>query len=151
MENFNNGGPCITLFVYNIPQCMHWKGLWMLFEYHGTVVDAFIPVRESRRGKRYGFIRFRYRKDAHRAIARLNGFVLLGSRIWVKLATYKGNRKVWRKVNGREKQSQTTAGQREEEGKLPKVIRKESKVKVASWQGSRIKKSRRGSSARLRG
>ncbi|KAH1081409.1 hypothetical protein J1N35_021170 [Gossypium stocksii] len=37
-----------TVFVYNIPNSMHWKGLWALFGYHGDVVDVFIPFKRSR-------------------------------------------------------------------------------------------------------
>lgn len=65
-----------------------------MFSYHEKVVDVFIPAKESRRGSRYDFERFNERRDANRAIARLNGFILMGSRIWVKLADYKGNRKI---------------------------------------------------------
>ncbi|PPR82304.1 hypothetical protein GOBAR_AA38408 [Gossypium barbadense] len=41
--------------------------------------------------------------DAQRAISRLNGFVILGSRIWIKLAKFKGRRHIWRKVSSQRK------------------------------------------------
>lgn len=88
----------IMLFVYNIPKTMHCKGLWALFEYHGKVVDAFILKRESIRGRRYEFVRFNYRRDAQREITRLNDFILMGNRIWVKMARFKASRKIWRNV-----------------------------------------------------
>ncbi|MBA0866546.1 hypothetical protein Goshw_022132, partial [Gossypium schwendimanii] len=34
---------------------MHWNGLWVLFRYHGEVIDAFIPVKKSKSGRRFGF------------------------------------------------------------------------------------------------
>ncbi|KAG8495881.1 hypothetical protein CXB51_007510 [Gossypium anomalum] len=66
------GNP-ITLFVYNIPLSMHWKGLWALSQYHGNVIDAFILEKKSKNGKRFGFVRFSKILDAQRAISRING------------------------------------------------------------------------------
>ncbi|GKD47852.1 nucleotide-binding alpha-beta plait domain-containing protein, partial [Tanacetum coccineum] len=34
------------------------KELWMVCKKYGTVVDAFIPNRRSKAGKRFGFVRF---------------------------------------------------------------------------------------------
>ncbi|PPS09552.1 hypothetical protein GOBAR_AA11091 [Gossypium barbadense] len=65
-------GSYITVFVFNIPMTMHWKGLWTLFSYHRKVVDAFIPEKTSKSRKRFGFIRFSNFLDAKRAITRLN-------------------------------------------------------------------------------
>ncbi|MBA0781616.1 hypothetical protein Gotri_002523 [Gossypium trilobum] len=99
--------PHFTLLVYNIPVTMHWKGLWTLFRYHGDVIDAFIPAKKSKSGRKLGFVRFDKIMDAQKVINRLNGFVILGSRISVYLARFKGRRQVWRKVpvNGDSKQN----------------------------------------------
>ncbi|KAH1033007.1 hypothetical protein J1N35_045181 [Gossypium stocksii] len=85
-----------TVFVFNIPFSMHWKGLWVLFGYYGDVVDAFIPSKRCRNCKRFRFVRLSNVRDAQRAIIRLNGFSLLGNRIGVKMANYNGRRKSWR-------------------------------------------------------
>ncbi|KAH1098821.1 hypothetical protein J1N35_015742 [Gossypium stocksii] len=79
---------------------MHWKGLWALFGNHGDVVDAFIPTKRCRNGKRFGFMRYTNERDAQKAINRLNGFSLLGKRIGVKIARYNGKRKIWRNASG---------------------------------------------------
>lgn len=71
----------VTLFVYNILMTIHWKGLWTLFRYHGNVVDAFIPTRKSKKGRRYVFMRFNNGRDAQRVITKLNGFILVENRI----------------------------------------------------------------------
>ncbi|KAG8486136.1 hypothetical protein CXB51_019533 [Gossypium anomalum] len=76
---------------------MHWKGLWALFNFHGIVLDTFILVKRSKEGKRFGFVRFVKLEDAQRAIARLDGFTMLGKRIEVKMAKFSGSRKVWKK------------------------------------------------------
>ncbi|KAK8494889.1 hypothetical protein V6N12_073955 [Hibiscus sabdariffa] len=52
----------ISLFVENLPESLHWKGLW------------------------FAFARMENMGDANRAIQRLNGFVLYGSRLVVKIA-----------------------------------------------------------------
>ncbi|MBA0693253.1 hypothetical protein Goari_010747 [Gossypium aridum] len=60
---------------------MHWNGLWVLFRYHGEVIDAFIPVKKSKSGRRFGFVRYDKMMDRRKAINRLNGFVILWNRI----------------------------------------------------------------------
>ncbi|KAK8604731.1 hypothetical protein V6N13_099662 [Hibiscus sabdariffa] len=47
----------ITLFVKNIPEKLHWQGLWFAFGRHGDIVDAFIATKKSKDGKRFGFVR----------------------------------------------------------------------------------------------
>ncbi|KAG8497351.1 hypothetical protein CXB51_008604 [Gossypium anomalum] len=89
----------ITVFVNNIPVTMHWKGLWALFSFHGAVKDAFIPIKKSKFGRRFGFVRHSSVTDAQRAIDSLNGFVILGYRIGVKMASFRGRRVIWRKMN----------------------------------------------------
>ncbi|KAH1037926.1 hypothetical protein J1N35_039669 [Gossypium stocksii] len=56
--------------------------------------DAFIPTKKSKGGTRFGFVRYSNVKDANRAIDRLNGFVLLGYRIGVKISSFSRNRKI---------------------------------------------------------
>lgn len=89
--------PHVTLFMYNILTTMQWKGLWTLFRYHGDVIDAFIPAKKSKSGRKFGFMRFYKLVNAHKAINRLNGFVILGNRISVYLARLKGRKKVMEK------------------------------------------------------
>ncbi|KAL4388714.1 hypothetical protein GQ457_09G011480 [Hibiscus cannabinus] len=91
----------VTVFVSNLPQRLHWKGLWATFAHHGDVVDAFIPMKKNNDGKRFGFVRFSKKIDAQRAISRLNGFVLFGYRIFVSLARFNVRNKFWRKVSSK--------------------------------------------------
>ncbi|KAH1040329.1 hypothetical protein J1N35_042072 [Gossypium stocksii] len=88
----------VALFVHKIPATMHWKGLWTLFRYHGEVIDAVFLAKKSKNGSKFGFMRFYKMVDAEKAINRLNGFVILGNRISVYLARFKGMKQVWRKV-----------------------------------------------------
>ncbi|KAK8662178.1 hypothetical protein V6N13_091765 [Hibiscus sabdariffa] len=76
----------ISLFVENLPESLHWKGLWFAFSRHGEVVNVYIARKRSRGGKRFGFVRMENMRDANRAIQRLNGFILHGSRLVVKIA-----------------------------------------------------------------
>ncbi|KAL4383787.1 hypothetical protein GQ457_15G029600 [Hibiscus cannabinus] len=70
-----------TLFVHNIADRLHWKGVWKVFDRHGVVVDVFIPHRRSRAGRWFGFVRMASKEDADRVIERLNGFWQLGVQI----------------------------------------------------------------------
>ncbi|MBA0648825.1 hypothetical protein Goklo_016468 [Gossypium klotzschianum] len=81
-------GNLITLFVYNIPVNMYWKGLWAFFRYHENIIDTFILEMKSKSGKRFGFVRFSKILDAQREISRINRFVIMGSKIWVKMAKF---------------------------------------------------------------
>ncbi|KAK8583217.1 hypothetical protein V6N13_021929 [Hibiscus sabdariffa] len=88
-----------TLFVHNLPEKLHWKELWAAFGHHGDVVDAFIPKKRSKNGRRSGFVRFSVKAYAICAITRLNGFILFGSRISVSYSRFKPRTTYWRKVN----------------------------------------------------
>ncbi|KAK8598800.1 hypothetical protein V6N13_076746 [Hibiscus sabdariffa] len=92
------GRQTITLFVQNLPTTIHWRGLWQVFGRHGDVVDSFIASKLDRAGRRFGFVRFSNRLDANRAIERLDGFRLYGSRISVSVAKYNGRSLFWRKA-----------------------------------------------------
>nr|GEW99121.1 RNA-directed DNA polymerase, eukaryota, reverse transcriptase zinc-binding domain protein [Tanacetum cinerariifolium] len=47
-----------SIFVTNFPDQTNAKELWRFSNQYGNVIDAFIPDRRSKIGKRYGFIRF---------------------------------------------------------------------------------------------
>ncbi|PWA39483.1 hypothetical protein CTI12_AA571720 [Artemisia annua] len=47
-----------SFFVTNFPEHIDAKGLWKVCEPYGRIVDAFIPNKRSKAGKRFGFVRF---------------------------------------------------------------------------------------------
>ncbi|GJT08071.1 nucleotide-binding alpha-beta plait domain-containing protein [Tanacetum coccineum] len=47
-----------SVFVTNFPHHVTAKDLWNTCKQYGYVVDAFIPNRRSKGGKRFGFVRF---------------------------------------------------------------------------------------------
>nr|GFA32582.1 ChaC-like family protein [Tanacetum cinerariifolium] len=47
------------------------KDLWNVCKQYGQVVDAFIPDRKSKAGKRYGFVRFIRVYDVDRLVSNL--------------------------------------------------------------------------------
>ncbi|MBA0696832.1 hypothetical protein Goari_003356, partial [Gossypium aridum] len=77
----------MTVFVLNIPLSMHWKGLWVMFRFHGEVLVAFIRAKRSKEGKRFGFVRFSNMTDARRAITKFKG----RRQIWKKKRRGEGN------------------------------------------------------------
>ncbi|GMI67050.1 hypothetical protein HRI_000374300 [Hibiscus trionum] len=87
-----------TLFIENLSEKLHWQGLWFAFGRYGDVVDAFIARKRNGRGRRFGFVRFGNKFEAVRAIKRLNGFVLFGSKIRVSMARFKPRQSYWRRV-----------------------------------------------------
>ncbi|KAK8690674.1 hypothetical protein V6N13_074205 [Hibiscus sabdariffa] len=80
-----------TIFISNLPPRFRWQGLWFAFARHGEVIDAFIPAKKSKRGIRYGFVRFINLEDAEKAIDQKNGSVLYGCQLTASLARFSDN------------------------------------------------------------
>ncbi|KAK8570926.1 hypothetical protein V6N13_103323 [Hibiscus sabdariffa] len=133
----------ITLFVDNILQKMHWKGLWFAFARHGNVIDAFIARKLSRGGSRFGFIRFDKRSDALRAIERLNDFTLFGNKISVSFARH--NNRTW--LGKQVKQGKSNFGEKDPQRQWKlgtnnvkvKPLTKDKSVKVEEGAGESSK------------
>ncbi|XP_039000572.1 serine/arginine-rich splicing factor SC35-like [Hibiscus syriacus] len=77
-----------TLFVDNLPDALHWKGLWQLVGRHGKVKSVFIVSKQSRGGTRFAFVRMDHRDEALEMIEKLSGSNIYGKRIFVGLAKY---------------------------------------------------------------
>ncbi|CAO2820364.1 unnamed protein product [Amaranthus hypochondriacus] len=79
-----------SLFVDGICSSTSITALRLFFKGIGVVVDAFIS-RKSRpsRKDRFGFVRFRYREEAVRAIKELHGQRLDGGMFLISMAKYK--------------------------------------------------------------
>ncbi|KAE8710667.1 Polygalacturonase [Hibiscus syriacus] len=80
----------VSLFVENIPRAFHWKGLWFIFARYGNVVGAYIANKLSRRGKRFGFVRFGSKVEVECGMEKLNGFVLNDFKLSVQFENSKG-------------------------------------------------------------
>ncbi|KAK8573669.1 hypothetical protein V6N13_009757 [Hibiscus sabdariffa] len=77
-----------SLYVDNLPESLHWQGLWHIFARHGDVVDAYIANKLNKRGRRFSFVRFEKEVDTARALERLNGLLVFGNTIFVGMAKY---------------------------------------------------------------
>ncbi|KAE8675328.1 hypothetical protein F3Y22_tig00111678pilonHSYRG00090 [Hibiscus syriacus] len=93
----NDKTGCYTLFIDNLPENIHWKRFGFLFRCHGRVLDAFIPNKRNSKGVRFGFIRFATFDEARRAISKMNGSHIDGSKIGVYFAKLKPRQSFWRK------------------------------------------------------
>nr|GEY77412.1 RNA-directed DNA polymerase, eukaryota, reverse transcriptase zinc-binding domain protein [Tanacetum cinerariifolium] len=60
-----------SFFVSNFPDQFTAKELWNACRQYGNVVDAFIPNRRSKAGKRFGFVRFIKFFDVYRLVNNL--------------------------------------------------------------------------------
>nr|GEV75048.1 UvrD-like helicase, ATP-binding domain, P-loop containing nucleoside triphosphate hydrolase [Tanacetum cinerariifolium] len=60
-----------SVFVTNFPDQFSAKDLWNTCKQYGSVVDAFIPNRKSKAGKRFGFGRFIKTFDVDRLVNNL--------------------------------------------------------------------------------
>ncbi|GKB74770.1 nucleotide-binding alpha-beta plait domain-containing protein, partial [Tanacetum coccineum] len=59
------------VFVTNFPDQFNVKDLWNTCKQYEYVVDAFIPTRRSKAGKRFGFVRFIKVFDVERLVSNL--------------------------------------------------------------------------------
>ncbi|KAE8719510.1 hypothetical protein F3Y22_tig00109951pilonHSYRG00022 [Hibiscus syriacus] len=90
------GVQAFSLFMENIPENLNWQGLWQIFGRQWKVVDAFIANKRNRGGKKFGFVRFKTKIDAERAIERLNScctgiaWIFLLLVIWLMYKVLKG-------------------------------------------------------------
>ncbi|KAL4554577.1 hypothetical protein LXL04_037171 [Taraxacum kok-saghyz] len=62
---YNNGGNKdeTSIFIANIPEDCTKAILWKIFNSFGKLVDAYIPPRKSKVGKKFGFLKFLFVKD----------------------------------------------------------------------------------------
>ncbi|GJW13209.1 DIE2/ALG10 family protein [Tanacetum coccineum] len=60
-----------SVFVTNFPEQASAKDLWNACKQYGHVVDAFIPNKRSKAGKRFGFVRFIKVFDVERLVGNL--------------------------------------------------------------------------------
>nr|GEV33991.1 nucleotide-binding alpha-beta plait domain-containing protein [Tanacetum cinerariifolium] len=60
-----------SIFVTDFPDRAKAKDLWNVCKQYGQVVDAFIPNRKSKVGKRYGFVQFIRVYDVGRLVSNL--------------------------------------------------------------------------------
>ncbi|GJW10863.1 nucleotide-binding alpha-beta plait domain-containing protein [Tanacetum coccineum] len=60
-----------SVFVTNFPKQASAKDLWNACKQYGHVVDAFIPNKRSKAGKRFGFVRFIKVFDVERLVGNL--------------------------------------------------------------------------------
>ncbi|GKB93076.1 nucleotide-binding alpha-beta plait domain-containing protein, partial [Tanacetum coccineum] len=60
-----------SVFVTNLPDGYGAKDLWNTCMLYGHVVDTYIPVRRSKAGKRFGFVRFIKVLDVERLVNNL--------------------------------------------------------------------------------
>ena len=47
-----------SVFVTNFPESITSRDFWKSCGVYGTVVDVFIPLKKSKAGKRFAFVRF---------------------------------------------------------------------------------------------
>ncbi|XP_039039105.1 uncharacterized protein LOC120176861 [Hibiscus syriacus] len=91
------GKECVTIIIFNIPEFLHHKGLWRFFVKYGEVIDSFIPIKRSKGGSRFGFVRFTSLADARKAISCADRSWIQGNKVRVFMARFQPREAFWRK------------------------------------------------------
>ncbi|KAH7840634.1 hypothetical protein Vadar_019471 [Vaccinium darrowii] len=87
-QRLGNESDLFTLFVDNIPPARNLSWLETLFSNYGIVKGSFIPAKRSKRGSKFGFVRFDCSVSAAVAISRANGLEVEGYFLFVKKARF---------------------------------------------------------------
>lgn len=88
-EPTHSGRGVVSLFVDGIPSTVKLHELRELFSKVGSIADIYISGKRRRYTKEdFGFVRFYNIKEAEKAIAELNGFLIHGQRIQVSKAKF---------------------------------------------------------------
>ena len=67
----------VTLFMDNFPEEMCWEWLLQIFRIEGRIVDVYVSHKKRKKDKSaFGFVRFRVKKEALRAMKKLDGLVI---------------------------------------------------------------------------
>nr|GEY59203.1 RNA-directed DNA polymerase, eukaryota [Tanacetum cinerariifolium] len=77
-----------SIFVTNFSEYAKAKDLWNVCKQYGHVVDAFIPSRRSKKGKRFGFIRFIRVLDVDRLVSNLCTIRIGDHRLYANVARF---------------------------------------------------------------
>ncbi|GJW05637.1 DIE2/ALG10 family protein [Tanacetum coccineum] len=77
-----------SVFVTNFPEQASAKDLWNACKQYGHVVDAFIPNKRSKAGKRFGCMRFIKVFDVERLVGNLCTVWICRHRIYVNAARF---------------------------------------------------------------
>ncbi|GKC18060.1 nucleotide-binding alpha-beta plait domain-containing protein [Tanacetum coccineum] len=77
-----------SVFVTNFPEQASAKDLWNACKQYGHVVDAFIPNKRSKAGKRFGFVRFIKVFDVERLVGNLCTVWIGKHRIYANAARF---------------------------------------------------------------
>ena len=88
-EGIFNDRNVVTIFIDNLPEDMTRDWLLQLFKFEGTVVDVYLSHRRRKRYRTpFGFVRYRWKAEAVRAMEKLNGVVVRGCKIEISLAKF---------------------------------------------------------------
>ncbi|GJX71517.1 nucleotide-binding alpha-beta plait domain-containing protein [Tanacetum coccineum] len=94
-----------SVFISNFPDTCTAKDLFNSCKLYGQVVDAFIPNKRTKAGKRFGFVRFIKVFDAKRLVDNLSTIWIGRFKLWANIARFQ--RPALSKVNG---QAHNTVG-----------------------------------------
>ncbi|XP_039020011.1 uncharacterized protein LOC120151700 [Hibiscus syriacus] len=91
------GRSCVSVIIFNIPEFLHYQGLWLIFDKYDEMVDSFIPNKRSKGGSRFGFVRFNRLEDAKQAIISADRSRIQGNKVRVFMARFQPREAYWRK------------------------------------------------------
>nr|GEZ66046.1 protein kinase-like domain-containing protein [Tanacetum cinerariifolium] len=77
-----------SIYVTSFPDHAKAKDLWNVCKQYDQVVDAFIPDRKSKAGKRYGFVRFIRVYDVDRLVSNLCTLWMWSHHLHVNIARF---------------------------------------------------------------
>ncbi|PWA81814.1 nucleotide-binding alpha-beta plait domain-containing protein [Artemisia annua] len=77
-----------SFFFTNFPETWDSTALWKMFDKYGKVVDVYIAFKRTKRGTRFGFVRFINIGDVGMFERRLKGIIIGNSNLVINKAKY---------------------------------------------------------------
>ena len=99
-----------AVYVLNLPRLLDRYGMFGIFQKAGQVLDTYIPLKQRKDGRKYGFVRFRNEEDVRRCIKLFHGALIRGNEIIVSRA--KPKRKLQQIFQGHQQQAHFIPRQR---------------------------------------
>ncbi|GJZ69624.1 nucleotide-binding alpha-beta plait domain-containing protein [Tanacetum coccineum] len=78
----------ISFFFTNFPETWYFAALWKMFNRYGRVVDVYIAFKQTKRGTRFGLVRFINIGDVASFEGRLKGILIRNSKLVINRAKF---------------------------------------------------------------
>ncbi|CAK8575102.1 unnamed protein product [Lathyrus sativus] len=97
-----DGEPTVSFFITEFPDKVNAKELFEVFKVYGVISEVFIAGRHDKRGRRFGFAKFRKVHDPRVLACNLDSIVLEGKKMHANIPRFSMDQKLKNPVGEKE-------------------------------------------------